>query len=196
MTAPLLPPPPTATSERHFATDFYVEGIASQFGVKYLLGHDEKGAEVFETIDPGALEGCDLSDVIFQYDHEGKVYARTSNGTLFVEGRPDALFMAADLSKSRGAMETYEEIKAGLITQMSFSFIVGAERFDRAERCRHIQKITKVYDVSAVSIPANPSTYIDARSAAERIVNADRQELQRARRRKLLLQCKILEVMK
>lgn len=38
-----------------------------------------------------------MSDVILQYDHEGRVYARTSNGTLLIEPDEHGLFIAADL---------------------------------------------------------------------------------------------------
>ena len=38
-------------------------------------------------IAPGAFDGCDLSDVIMQYDHTGRVFARTGNDTL--EAGPD-----------------------------------------------------------------------------------------------------------
>lgn len=190
-------PEQTPSSNKRFASEYYVEGIASQFGVKYQIGTDEKtGNPIYEMIAPGALDGCDVSDVIMQYDHEGKVFARTSNNTLCIEARPDTLFMAADLSKSRAAVDMYAEIAAGLVTRMSFSFTVEKEHFDRATWTRVIDKLKKVYDVSAVSIPANASTTIDARKAVERIIETDRQELAVARRNRILLNIKISEVMK
>lgn len=188
----MLAPPPQATSEKHFATEFYVEGCASSFNKPYVIGREKKsGLDIFEVISSGALDGCDLSDVIMQYDHAGTVFARTSNNTLYIDARAEGLYMAADLGKTAAAREKYDEISQGFITRMSFSFIVAKEHFDKATRTRVIEKLKKVYDVSAVSIPANAATAINARSGVERIVNAYRQELQREQRKRILLKIKL-----
>ena len=101
-----------------------------------------------------------MSDVIMQYDHSGKVLARTSNKTLNVETDERGLLMYADLSKSTAAKEMYEEIQVGLVTKMSWAFTVEDDEFDRDTRTRVIKKVKKVYDVSAVSVPANDGTDI------------------------------------
>lgn len=67
----------------------------------------------------------------------------------------NGLFTFADLSKSRAAQDMFEEIKNGLVTKMSWAFRVSEDSYDRDTRTRTILKIAKVYDVSAVSIPAN-----------------------------------------
>ena len=56
----------------------------------------------------------------------------------------------------------FEAIDTGLIDRMSFCFVIAedGEEFDKATKTSRIMKITKVYDVSAVSIPANPGTEI------------------------------------
>lgn len=113
-----------------------------------------------ERITRDAFAGADLSDVIFQYDHAGKVYARTSNGTLQVTPDERGLFIRADLSKSAAAKELFEEIRAGLITKMSFGFRVAQDHDEDDGYTRVIDRVAKVYDVSAVSIPANDNTGI------------------------------------
>lgn len=151
MIQPLLIP---TAAEKRIDTDFYVEGYATTFDKPYLL-YEWDGNKYYERIDRNALAGADMSDVIMQYNHEGKVLARLSNGTLGVEANDNGLFTFADLSKSRAAQDMFEEIKNGLVTKMSWAFRVSEDSYDRDTRTRTILKIAKVYDVSAVSIPAN-----------------------------------------
>ena len=143
---------------------YIVEGYASTFE-PYVLFHAD-GVDYKERIDPHAFDSADMSDVILQYDHQGRVYARTSNGTLTLTVDDHGLKIRADLSLTEGARQLYEEIKCGLITRMSFCFTVAddGDRYDPDTNTDTIQKIAKVFDVSAVSIPANPGTDIAARA--------------------------------
>jgi HK97 family phage prohead protease len=141
-----------------------VEGLATTFNQPYLLWEDFDGTKYYEQVDAGALMDADLSDVIMQYDHEGRVYARTSNNTLSLETNDTGIIVYADLSRSASARELYDEIKAGLITKMSWAFRILEDSFDRETKTRTILQVKKVYDVSAVSFPANPETEISARS--------------------------------
>lgn len=154
--------------------NYIVEGYASTFA-PYVL-YREGDVEIREQIDPHAFDESDMSDVIFQYDHEGRVYARQSNGTLEVNIDDHGLKVRADLSKTEGARQLYEEIKSGMITQMSFAFSIAEDEYDKKEHLRTVRKIRKLYDVSAVSIPANPGTEISARSYAEGVIEQERLE--------------------
>ena len=122
-----------------------------------------------------------------QYDHQGKVLARLSNGTLGIEPTEKGLFIYADLSKSQEARELYEEIKNGLVTKMSWAFTVADEEYDKETRTRIIKRINKVYDVSAVSIPANDGTIISARSFINGLIEKEQQELLERRKKKIKL---------
>ena len=122
-----------------------------------------------------------------QYDHEGKVLARKSNGTLIVEPDDNGLFVCADLGKSQASKEMFEEIESGLVTRMSWAFIVAKESYDRETRTRRILKIKKVYDVSAVSIPANDDTEISARSYFDGVIEMEKQEMLERKKQKLKL---------
>lgn len=144
--------------------EYRVEGYASTFD-PYVLFTDEDGTEYSERIDPKAFDDCDMSDVVFLYNHEGQVMARNRTGTLKVSIDDHGLKVEADLSKSARAREMHEEIRNGLVDQMSFAFTVSDESYDKKTRTRTIKKMRKLYDVSAVSIPANPGTDIKARSA-------------------------------
>ena len=165
-----------AAAAKRIDTEYYVEGYATTFDKPYLLYEFEDGTKFYERIDAHALDGADMSDVIMQYDHEGRVFARESNNTLILIPDHKGLLIAADLSKTDLARGLYRDIEAGMITKMSWAFTVSEESYDRATRTRTILKIKKVYDVSAVSIPANGDTEIAARNFASRSYEAEKQE--------------------
>ena len=177
---------------------YKVSGYASTFDTYTLFEVD--GIEYKERIDSHAFDNADMSDVIMQYDHAGKVFARTSNGTLSVSVDERGLKVEADLSTTEASRELYDEIASGLIIKMSFAFKVSEEHYDSNSHTRVVDKISKVYDVSAVSIPANPDTEIFARSAffdgviekekAERL----EQTRKEAEKRKLKLRLHLMEV--
>ena len=181
---PLLIP---AEANKRFDTDYYVEGYATTFEDPYVLWEYD-GVQYKEVIDRHALDGADLSDVIMQYDHGGRVFARTGkSNTLLIEPQEHGLFMAADLSKTEQARSMHEDIAAGLVTKMSWAFTVQEDSYDRDTHTRRMLKIKKVYDVSAVSFPANPSTDISARSWLDGVIEAEKAErlaAQAAERRK------------
>lgn len=177
-------------AEKRIDSEYYVEGFATTFNKPYLL-YELDGIKYYEEIDRHALDGADLSDVIMQYDHQGKVLARLSNGTLGLEPTNNGLFIFADLSKSQAAKELHEEIRNGLITKMSWAFTVAEDKYNRETRTRTITKIKKVYDVSAVSIPANGDTEISARSWLDGVIEAEKREALEQRKRKLKLQIEL-----
>lgn len=157
---------PVTEGEKRFDTEKYVEGYAAKYD-KYLLWDDGDWGKTYERFDPKCFENTDMTDVIMQFDHAGRVFARITNGTLIVEADDTGLFMAADLDKTELARGLYEDINAGMITKMSWRFKVGKYYVEREEGSRdrtivHTE-IPKIYDVSAVSIPANDNTEINAR---------------------------------
>ena len=174
-------------------SDHYVEGYAARFE-PYVLWEDEQGP-VYERFEPGCFANADMSDIIFQYDHGGKVMARTSNGSLIVEVDDKGLFTAADLGRTDAARALYGEIKAGMVTKMSWRFSLGDYYYDKDTRTIVHRTVKKVYDVSAVSIPANDNTEINARSWADGVIDtAARREAELdERRRKLHLKIKLLQ---
>ena len=164
---------------KRFDTEYYVEGYASTFNDQYVLFEDWDGREYTEIISPDAFRDADMSDVIMQFDHAGKVLARMSNNTLIVEPDAHGLFIAADLSGSQSARDLYEEISNGLVTRMSWAFTVAADEYDRETRTTTITRVKKVYDVSAVSLPADPNTEISARNLLNGVIEQSRKELAR-----------------
>lgn len=174
--------------DKRFDTEYYVEGYASTFDDPYVLFEDFDGNEYREIIAPTAFADADMTDVIMQFDHSGKVLARMSNGTLIVEPDEHGLFVAADLSGSQAARDLYEEITNRLITRMSWAFMIAADEYDRETRTTTITRVKKVYDVSAVSLPADPNTEISARNLLDGVIEQSRKEF--ARRKGALLRAK------
>ena len=173
----LAAPLTAQAAAKRIQTDFYVEGYATTFDAPYLLYEFEDGTKIYERIDAHALDGADMSDVIMQYDHEGRVFARQSNKTLILVPDHKGLLVAADLGRTDLARGLYQDIEAGMINKMSWGFTVAEESYDRQTHTRTIIRIKKVYDVSAVSIPANSGTEISARAFADRSYEQERQEL-------------------
>ena len=163
---------------------YEVRGYASTFE-PYLMFTDEDGTEYFEQIDPHAFDEADLSDVVFRIDHEGAVYARTSAGTVELWTDEHGLGNRADLSKTQKARDLYEDIRVGNYPKMSFAFTVAEDHFDRATHTRIVDRIAKVYDVSPVSFPANPTTElsVSTRDYFNGVIEAEKAErLEREKR--------------
>lgn len=177
-----------------------VEGYASTFNQPYELWRMDNYI-VVEQIDPNAFAETDMSDVIMQYNHEGRVFARTSNGTLSVEPDFNGLRVKANLGGTEIGRQLYEEIEGGYTTKMSFGFMVGEDKREVTEDyenntvtvLRTITKITKLYDVSAVSLPANDATSISARNFCDGLIAEVKEEfLAREQRERQKRKIKIL----
>lgn len=171
-----------------------VEGYATTFNDIYAL-YTYGGYTVEERIDPGAFDACDMSDVIMQYDHQGRVIARTRNSTLQLRIDAKGLFITANLGGTELGRQLYQEIKDGYTDRMSFGFVVGEDRKEYTvdhdsghETCtRTILRINKLYDVSAVSIPANDMTSISARSLLDGWIAGKAEESRQREKEKLNL---------
>lgn len=162
---------------------YIVEGYATTFNEPYEMYRDEDGNIYYEQVDRKAFDNTDMSDVILQYDHEGMVFARNKNGTLQLDVDDKGLKVTADLSSTEASRALYDAIDKGLVDQMSFAFVVSTDDYDRKTRTRTITGIRKLYDCSAVSIPANPDTYISARSYFEGVIKEEREEFEKAEKR-------------
>ena len=181
-----------------------VEGYATTFNDPYVLYEDDE-MRIMEQVDAGAFVGADMRDVIMQYDHRGHVFARIRNNTLDVRTDDKGLFISADLGGTEIGRQLYTEIKGGYTDKMSFAFTVTDENVDRRTEgtkriiTRTITKIGKLYDVSAVSVPANDGTTISARSFCDGIIQKEHEEAMlkaaEERTRKLIaLKLKLMEV--
>lgn len=176
-----------------------VEGYASIFDEPFLLW-EEDGIKFFEQVDRHAFDNTDLRDVIMQYDHYGRVYARGGNGTLTVEPDERGLHIRADLGGTALGAEIYNEIAGRYTTKMSIGFRVRKDKREIEENqetgevrvLRTILDISRLYDVSAVSLPANEATSITARKYVDGVIDEVRQELDARRRARRVQKIRIM----
>ena len=168
---------------------FLVEGYASTFEPYKLMEID--GLDYNEQIDEHAFDETDMSDVVYRIDHEGKVFARSSAGTITLDIDEHGLHQVTDLSKTKAGREHFEEIRAGLYPQMSFAFTVAEDHYDSETRTRIVDKVAKIYDISSVAFPANDTTELHVRDyfngviEAEKAAEAERLQAEEERRRDL-----------
>lgn len=153
--------------------DFIVDGYASTFD-SYPMFEDE-GVVYYERIDPHAFDEADMSDVVFRVDHEGPVYGRTTNGAIKLAIDEHGLRQRTKLGLTKKAKDLWEDIKAGMYPQMSFAFRVAEDHYDKESKTRVIDRVAKVFDISAVSFPANPYTELSARDYFNGVIEMEKQ---------------------
>ena len=185
----------TSEGEGQADEEMIVEGYAVRFNSPTVL-FEYDGIEYKEQIDDRAFQEAKMDDVIFNYDHQGKVMARTRNKTLELEVREDGLFMRAKLSGTEEGRKLYEEIRGGYIDRMSFQFSIKEEAYDKENHMWTVRKVKRLYDVAAVSIPAYDDTSIEARKnfilEADAQEKRERQAAAELRKRRLILKTKLL----
>jgi HK97 family phage prohead protease len=179
-----------------------VRGYASTFDEPYTL-YESDSWRLDEVVDARGFDNTDMSDVIMQYDHEGRVFARISNDTLKVTPDERGLLIEADLGGTELGRQLYEEIRGGYTNKMSFGFTVDDDEVldtkedGKALTVRTIKSVRKLYDVSAVSLPANDATSISVRKLTDGEIDRIRAERLAAeelelRKRKLKVKAEIL----
>ena len=154
-----------------------VEGYATTFDHRYKIV-DMGDYVVDEEIAPEAFDKTDMTDVIMQYDHEGRIFARIRNRTLELNVDDHGLHIRAHLEGTDIGRQLYQEIKGGYTDRMSFGFTVEKDIITQEEDREHnrlivhrrITSIKKLYDVSAVSLPANDATEISARRLSDGVI--------------------------
>ena len=166
--------------------ELWVEGYAARFNSPTVL-FEMDGNEYKEQIARDAFIDTKMDDVIFNYNHSGKVMARTRNKTLQLAVDDTGLFIRARLDGTEEGRRLYDEISKGYIDRMSFQFTIGQEAYDYQNRTWTVLRVKRLYDVSAVDIPAYDDTSIEARKdaalEAEAQVQRQKVETELARRR-------------
>lgn len=143
-----------------------VEGYAVTFNQPAVM-YEYDGIQFKEEIDRNAFNGAEMKDVVLNYNHDGKPFARTKNDTLKLAIDDFGLKITADLSGTEEGRKTYEEVKGGYLDKMSFAFNVRSEEYDTSLRLRKITGIKRLFDVAIVDLPAYDTTSVSARSFYE-----------------------------
>ena len=152
------------------ASGLVIEGYAVVFDSPAEIG-DIHGGGFIEEIAPTAFDGIDLAraDVPLKVEHGESpvILARTRNKSLQLVADSHGLKIRAQLLKCDAAW--IERIKSGLYSSMSFAFIVDRDGEEISQRngvmYRRIKKVSRLWDVSIVAVPAYASTELCARSA-------------------------------
>ena len=146
-----------------------------------------------EIIEPGALDGADLTDVRFLVNHNTSMIplarSRNNNENSTMQLTPDGEGMGmsanVDTVNNSTARELDSAVRRGDISGMSFMFSVADERWEDVDSdypTRHILKIASVIEVSAVTFPAYEDTEINARGGALESARAALESARKARR--------------
>ncbi len=127
-----------------------------------------------EIIEQGALNTTDLKDVRFLVNHDTSkiplARSRRNNGNstmqLDVDDKGLNIKVVLDTENNADARSLYSAVKRGDISGMSFMFGVDGEEWENLDTehpTRHINSISSVVEVSAVTFPAYEATEINAR---------------------------------
>lgn len=166
----------------------YVHGVPVVFNTPTCL-FEYEGVKFYEQIDRHAFDNCDMSDVIFNYNHGGRVAARIRNNTLKLAINDVGMEMDAFLGGTQFGRDLLEDIRGGYIDKMSFAFVVAedGEEYDQATHTRTITRIKKLYDVSAVDIPAYDTTSISVRDFFSEEYEKEKRALEQAKLREICI---------
>ena len=140
----------------------YIEGYFAVYGGTYQLWDD-----VSETIDPGAFDLAADRDVRALTNHDTTlVLGRTMAGTLELRSDERGLWGSVKINeKDQDAVNLYERVKRGDVTQCSFGFDILTEQMENrtdGSTVFHLQKV-KLYEVSVCTFPAYEETGVQAR---------------------------------
>ena len=137
-----------------------------------------------EIIDKGALDNTDLKDVRFLVNHNTDMIplarSRNNNENSTMQMSIDdevgmKIRVNLDIENNAEAKALYSAIDRGDISGMSFMFTVDGDRWEDESSehpKRHIERISKVFEVSAVTFPAYEATSLQARGLSEALDSA------------------------
>lgn len=171
-------------------TSSVIEGRPIVYDSKTDMGY------MFETIEKGALDGADLTDVRFLINHDlGKLpLARYREGfkdstmLLSIDDKGLVIKVYLDTENNSDARNLYSAVSRGDVTGMSFMFVIGAHGWEDLESDKpthRISRISLVLEVSAVTFPAYEDTEIYARDKgaldnARRAMKSEKERAEKA----------------
>lgn len=142
--------------------NLYIEGYFAVFGSEY-----EMWENAFETIDEHAFDDTLNDDIRALVNHDTTlVLGRTKAGTLSLKVDNIGLWGSISINQAdQDAMNLYERVKRGDVTQCSFGFDIIGQSTEVMENGATVWKLDKVklYEVSVVTFPAYEETSVQAR---------------------------------
>lgn len=166
--------------------NLYIEGYFAVFGSEYRMWEN-----AIETIDEDAFNETVDGDVRALVNHDSTlVLGRTTAGTLTLRVDKTGLWGSILINQSdQDAMNLYERVKRGDVSQCSFGFDILDQSTEVMENGTTVWRLKKVelYEVSVVTFPAYEDTSVIARKK-------DYEELQK--RKKELWQKEMIQRLK
>ena len=137
----------------------------------YAVRYDQPSKPIFgefiEFIDKRAFDNVDLNNTFLLYNHNSDhVLGNTRSGTMTIDNTDAGLHFSANLPNTERAKETYELIKRGDVSGMSFGFTVKSDTWNNnvTPSERTVREIGELFEVSVVPFPAYESTQVSARA--------------------------------
>lgn len=166
--------------------NLYIEGYFAVFGSSYEMW---KGA--IEQIDQEAfVNTLKNDDIRALVNHDTSlVLGRTTAGTLTLNTDERGLFGSILINRQdQDAMNLYERVKRGDVSQCSFGFDIIRQEIEEEEEGKVIftLKEVKLYEVSVVTFPAYEETEVSARKKDYEIIRQKKNELWRNEMKKKL----------
>lgn len=176
----------------------HIQGYALKFGT---LSEDLGGFR--ELINKCALDNCDMSDVVLDFNHDfNKVLARNNKndgvGSLVLTVDDTGLFFDAIPTDTSYSRDLIENMKNGIVNKCSFIFSLDwsdpdSQTWDwddgsRGYDFRTINKFKSISDVSVVVFPAYESTEtsIYSRAKQEKTNEAEKAKKDLEKRKQLI----------
>lgn len=142
--------------------NLYIEGYFAVFGSKYWLWDN-----AYETIEPGAFDLEADKDVRALVNHDTTlVLGRTTAGTLNLKTDEIGLWGSVLINqKDQDAMNLYERVRRGDVTQCSFGFDILDQDVEYKDGEPTVWRLLKVmlYEVTVATFPAYEDTSVEAR---------------------------------
>jgi len=120
-----------------------------------------------ELISPKAFDGRLEDDVRFLFNHDANyIMGRTISGTLKLRTDEKGLRYEVDLPDTQAGRDLKVSMQRGDVTQSSFAFTVEEDSWEKTTdgTIRTIDKVSRLYDVSAVTYPAYEDATVALRS--------------------------------
>ena len=161
-----------------------------------------------ETIASGALDDSDLRDVRFLINHNTDMIplARSRNNNenstmqLSIDNEGMQIRVDLDTENNSDARNLYSAVERGDLDGMSFMFTVEADSWydpDSDHPSRTIEKLGKIFEVSAVTFPAYEQTSISARGLSDALESAKESlESVKAEKRRIEIKKQKIRIMK
>ncbi|QRQ99709.1 HK97 family phage prohead protease [Dyadobacter sandarakinus] len=157
--------------------------VISGMGVVFGQRSENLGG-FYEYIDKDAFAEADMSDVVGLFNHDSNyVLGRSSSGTMRFNIQPDGIYYEIDAPSTQTIRDlVLEPMKRGDIKGSSFAFTIAEDgdswEYDKANQVyiRHVKKVSRLYDLSAVTTPAYPAS---TSQVAKRSLDAFKEELEK-----------------